>query len=157
MNFRSFGTYTFWVIELQIWQHWKLQMCKFVCKKGVWPPIFFHGWPLIYLGSLSFEFQVIWNIRNLSNCTLKLTTLKIANVQICVQKRGSPPIFFQGWPLIYLGSLSFEFQVIWNIYILSNWSSTSENDENCKCAKFWQKRVWDKKFFHWWIFLCIGS
>jgi len=94
LNFRSFGTYTFWVIELRIWQHWKLQMCKFVCKKGVWPPIFFHGWPLIYLGSLSFEFQVIWNI-----------------------------------------------------YILSNWSSTSENDENCKCAKFWQKRVRDKIFF----------
>ena len=103
-KFRSFGTYTFWVIELRIWQHWKLQMCKFVCKKGVWPPIFFHGWPLIYLGSLSFEFQVIWNI-----------------------------------------------------YILSNWSSTSENDENCKCAKFWQKRVRDKNFFHRCSFLCIGS
>ena len=48
MNFRSFGTFAFWVIELGIWQHWKLQMCKFLCKKGVWPPIFFHGWPLIY-------------------------------------------------------------------------------------------------------------
>ena len=65
-----------------------------MCKKGVWPPIFFHGWPLIYLGSLSFEFQVIWNIRILSNCTLNLTTLKIANEQIPVQKNFFTYVFF---------------------------------------------------------------
>ena len=38
--------------------------------------------------------EFVWNIRILSNCTLNLTTLKIANVQIPVQKRGLASNFF---------------------------------------------------------------
>ena len=76
-----------------------------------------------------------------------LKTMKIANVQIFVQKRGLASNFFS----LVLSNIS-RVPKYWisghlEECILCNWSPTFENHENCKCANFCAKKGFSLQFF----------
>ena len=82
------------LIDLQLLKIMKIANVQiFVQKRGL-ASIFFHGCYLIYLGSISFEIQVIWRFAFCVIDLQLLKTMKIANVQIFVQKRGLASNFF---------------------------------------------------------------
>jgi len=104
-------------------------------------------------GFLSFEFQVIWRCAFCVIDLQLLKTMKIANVQIFMQKRGLASNFFS-WVLSNISrELNFWISGHLEVCILCNWSPTFENHENCKCANLSAKKGVGPNFFPLMIFI----